>query len=158
MAMLQKKPVEIVFFQNPQKQMRPSSTVLIKKKIHKNAESEIPKIKSFNPKQAKYDIRKLAIHGMDKTNKDKANIDLLIELGAKPRSKRHCPIQEYQIMKKHHQKEETMRTDLERKIGVNKRNSKASRRKRHKDDLLKNVDGQAGFYKQGVQFVKKLKR
>ncbi|CAL1536574.1 unnamed protein product [Lymnaea stagnalis] len=147
-----KKTVEVVVFENPQKR---------KKKIASEQEKSDNKSTSqppgFNQKQAKYDIRKLGIYGMDKKNKDKAMVDLLVELGAKPPKNRCYHITEYQKMMKVKKQEEEAMAELERKAGIKKKQVKANR-KRNKDDLLPHLDGQAGFYKDGVQFVKKLKR
>ncbi|KAK6979135.1 hypothetical protein BgiMline_020097 [Biomphalaria glabrata] len=158
MSSVKNKTVEVVVFQNPQKRNKQESVLgrpIANKKKEDKSDAVLAKSKVFNQKQAKYDIRKLAIHGMDKQNKDKAKVDLLIELGAKPPKNRCYHIQEYQMLKKK-QEEENKKSGLEIKTAMKK--SKSDRRKRHKDDLFKTIDGQAGFFKEGVQFVNKLKK
>lgn len=151
-----KKPVEVVVFNNPWKGKDKNSSE-DKNKVMSKPSGTGPSNQRpvFDQKKAKYDIRKLGIHGMDKKNKQNAMTDLLIELGAKPPRNKVYHIKEYQEMAKKKREDEEkieMMTD-----GRKKKKSKG-KRKRDKDDLLNFVDGQAGFYKDGVQFVKKAKR
>ncbi|KAK3728685.1 hypothetical protein RRG08_041869 [Elysia crispata] len=155
-----KKEVEVVVFNNPYKGKDKRSSLV------ENDDNQKDKLKSgqagpsasrptFDQKKAKYEIRKLGIHGMDKSNKQNAMADLLIELGATPPRNKVYHIKEYQQMaKKKKEEEEKMQMMTE---GKKKKKAK-EKRKRDKDDLLNYVDGQTGFYKDGVQFVKKMKR
>ena len=72
-----------------------------------------------------------------------------------PSKGRRYHIQEYQQIKKKNDKEEKEREDLERQAGIKPKKKEATKKKRDKDDIFNFVDGQVGFHKDGVQFVKK---
>ncbi|XP_005100841.1 uncharacterized protein LOC101849775 [Aplysia californica] len=167
MAPTQKKPVEVVVFDNPEKKRKQRSGDVPPQgmgrkatdKYHKDgpSASREPKVRVFDQRSAKHEIRKLGIYGFDKKKKDDAMVDLLVELGAKrPKGKRYH-IQEYQKILKQKKEEEKEREEMERRAGIKKKKEKV-KRKRDKDDLLNFVDGQAGFFKDGVQFVKSLRK
>ncbi|XP_059167167.1 uncharacterized protein C1orf131-like [Physella acuta] len=148
MSAVLKKPVEVVVFNNPQKSAKKHHQE--KQLLQKITEGN-PQPLIYNQKKAKYDIRKLGISGMDKQTKHSAMVDLLVELGAKPPKNRCYHIKEYTKMIKEKKKEEASK-------GLPENNKKGrSKRKRDKDDILKDLDGQTGFFKGGVQFVKRFK-
>ncbi|GFN92926.1 flocculation protein flo11-like isoform x1 [Plakobranchus ocellatus] len=161
MSQPKKKPVEVVVFNNPWKgKDKSSNSVSEETKQKSSIDTRKPGSSTdrpvFDQKKAKYEIRKLGIHGMDKANKQNAMVDLLVELGAKPPRNKFIRIKDYQQQKANKEKEEEEETpDL---MDGKKKKKPKEKRKRDKDDLLNYVDGQPGFYKHGVQFVKKLKR
>ncbi|GFS07239.1 hypothetical protein ElyMa_002983800 [Elysia marginata] len=78
-----KKPVEVVVFNNPWKGKDRNSSGDNQKGTAKTSSAGPSNARpQFDQKKAKYEIRKLGIHGMDKKNKQNAMADLLIELGA----------------------------------------------------------------------------
>ncbi|RUS91736.1 hypothetical protein EGW08_000562 [Elysia chlorotica] len=179
-----KKEVEVVVFNNPWKGKDKNSGSGIKEDNQKanlkpGQAGPSTARPMFDQKKAKYDIRKLGIHGMDRSNKQNAMADLLIELGADPPRNKVYHIKEYQQMaKKKREEEEKLqimtdgkkkkkpmakkKREEEEKLQImtdgKKKKKPKEKRKRDKDDLLNYVDGQTGFYKDGVQFVKKKKR
>jgi len=163
MASKKKKPVEVVVFENPEKKKLGKEYLGKKKPLKRKGEPESedeeptaskPKL-VYDRRKAGHDIRKLGIHGFDKKQKDEAMVDLLVELGAKRPTGRRYHIQEYQKIKKQKDKEEKEREDLERQAGIKPKKKEATKKKRDKDDIFNFVDGQIGFHKDGVQFVKK---
>ncbi|CAG5133556.1 unnamed protein product [Candidula unifasciata] len=163
MAPKEKKPVEVVVFENPQKRKASRKPYLKqdKRKKFKKTEEEEEENPSkprafFDQKKFRYDVRKLGIHGFDKKDKETAMVDFLVELGAKPPKNKCYPIQEYQKIMKEKKDEEKRMEELERKAGIKKKKPRTKKDK-SRDDILGHVDGQVGFYKEGVQFVKKHK-
>jgi len=161
-----KKPVEVVVFNNPAKRKPREDNEDGTFKGGKHARSKLKKPEKkekgppiFDQKQAQHMIRQLGIHGFDKKQKDEAMVDLLVELGAKrPKGKKYH-IQEYQKIQKQKKEEEREREEMERRAGIKKKKNKdGDKRKRDKDDLVNFVDGQVGYYKDGVQFIKGFKK
>lgn len=156
MSQKQKKPVEIVVFNNPAKKSKQSTTAAPfpkpQKKSNVQPQMDDANVSTFvyDQKKAKYDVRKLAIKNMKKTEKDNAMVDLLVELGAKkPKNKCLHPRDYLEQLKRKREVEK----EEESQSGIGIKKKRPQKRKRDKDDLLNFVDGQKGWYKDGVQYI-----
>uniref|UniRef100_A0A0B7BNP5 Uncharacterized protein n=2 Tax=Arion vulgaris TaxID=1028688 RepID=A0A0B7BNP5_9EUPU len=154
------KTVEVVMFHDHRKQKM--STGSHPEQTHHDMRKKTDGLGTskrvfFDHRQFKYDVRKLGIHGLNKKDKETAMVDFLVELGAK-RPKNKCyHINEYQQIVQQRKEEEKKLETLERNAGIKAKKSKAKQKKRQ-DDILNHVDGQVGIYRDGVQFIKRLKQ
>ena len=107
---------EIVSYRDPSKR---------KKKDSNNANERPFKISStdvdeISMKQARFDVFKFGIKGMDKNEQHEARVALALKLGAKPEKKKCVPYADFKIEQKSKKEELLRQRELDRMTGMKK--------------------------------------
>ncbi|XP_067662281.1 uncharacterized protein C1orf131-like [Haliotis asinina] len=137
---------EVIVFEDPAKKQ---------KKVRKEMEgdTEADTANHFNMNTARFEVRKLGISGFGGEKKSEARVSLLISLGAKPpRNKSYTNYKEFQQKRKADMDAERQRRLEEQVPGEKLPKRKSQKRPGEKGDT---IDGQIGYYKNGVQFISK---
>ncbi|KAK3590599.1 hypothetical protein CHS0354_001623 [Potamilus streckersoni] len=143
---------EIIVFSNPRKKKKLNQKEQEESLPSKNEADDNP---DFDMLQARYEVRKFGIKGLQGSQKDEAMTSLLINLGAKPPKNTYYNYKEFQQMRKKNIQEETEKRDLERRLGYRVVNPNKGKKRQKASDDIGIVDGQVGRYKNGVQYVRK---
>jgi len=156
-----RKIPEVIVFEDPAKRKERRLAEGLKSNAHKlvtdsqgNADSEE---NVFDLKNARHDVKRLGISGLDQKSREEAQIQLAMSLGAKAPKNSYVNYRELQEKKKHEQDELATREKDE--VVKSKTKSLAESLKTNKTKPkkkeLSGVDGQVGSYRNGVLTLSK---
>ncbi|KAL3872038.1 hypothetical protein ACJMK2_040006 [Sinanodonta woodiana] len=100
---------EIIVYSNPRKKKKPNPKEQEESLPSKNEADDNP---DFDMLQARYEVRKFGIKGLQGNQKDEAMTSLLISLGAKPPKNTFFNYKEFQQMRKKNIEDEREKRDL----------------------------------------------
>jgi len=114
---------EVVVFKDPAKRKKGSKKEGIVNKSNKNIQPEDVNDgdkDEISMKQARFDVFKFGIRGLDKDGQHEARVALALKLGAKPEKKICKPYAEYKMEVQHRKEEIQKQKELDRMTGMKK--------------------------------------
>lgn len=109
----------------------------------------------INLRKARYDVLNFGISGFDKQKKDEARIEMLVKLGAKRPKNKYISYPQFLELKNAQKELERQRLETERSQGNYVKKQPGKKRKRDKDDIVKNLDIPVGKLRGGLLSVSK---